>query len=99
MKEYAAPETVVITGASSGLGAELAKLYAAPGVSLALIGRNVERLNVLRQACEVSGAAVSVGVLDVRDAASLTAWLSSFADRHPVDVAIAAAGMPFVGRG
>jgi NAD(P)-dependent dehydrogenase (short-subunit alcohol dehydrogenase family) len=31
---------VVITGASSGLGAALALLYAGPGVAMGLLGRN-----------------------------------------------------------
>jgi NAD(P)-dependent dehydrogenase (short-subunit alcohol dehydrogenase family) len=35
---------VVITGASSGLGAALASAYAGPGVAMGLIGRHPERL-------------------------------------------------------
>ena len=35
---------IVITGASSGLGRALALEYAAPGVTLALIGRDADRL-------------------------------------------------------
>ena len=38
-----APTAVVVTGASHGLGAALARHYAAPGVALALIGRNPAR--------------------------------------------------------
>ena len=33
--------TIVITGASSGIGAALAKQFAAPGINLVLAGRQV----------------------------------------------------------
>ena len=38
------PRTILITGASSGIGGALARAYAAPGVLLHLGGRNAERL-------------------------------------------------------
>ncbi|WP_152613310.1 SDR family NAD(P)-dependent oxidoreductase, partial [Inquilinus limosus] len=38
------PAAILITGASSGLGAALAKAYAAPGVRLVLLGRDAARL-------------------------------------------------------
>ncbi len=44
-----ANETVLITGASSGLGMELAKLFAADGSDLVLVARREERLNELAQ--------------------------------------------------
>ena len=42
-------ETVLITGASSGLGMELAKLFAADGSDLVLVARREERLIELAQ--------------------------------------------------
>ncbi|HTZ37450.1 MAG TPA: SDR family NAD(P)-dependent oxidoreductase, partial [Stellaceae bacterium] len=45
-----AHSTIVITGASSGLGAALATAYAAPGVTLGLIARNATRLAATRDA-------------------------------------------------
>jgi NAD(P)-dependent dehydrogenase (short-subunit alcohol dehydrogenase family) len=38
------PQSLLITGASSGIGEALARHYAAPGVALALTGRDAERL-------------------------------------------------------
>ena len=41
------PRSVLITGASSGIGRALALAYAAPGARLALIGRDPERLEAV----------------------------------------------------
>ena len=40
--------TILITGASSGLGAEMARQFAAKGHDLALCARRTERLEELR---------------------------------------------------
>ena len=40
-------ETVLITGASSGIGLELAKCFAADGCRLVLVARNTEALEEL----------------------------------------------------
>jgi short-subunit dehydrogenase len=54
-------KAIVITGASDGIGAELARQLAAPGVALALAARNTERLAKVREACEAKGAtAISI---------------------------------------
>ena len=47
---------IVITGASSGLGRALAIEYAAPGVALALIGRDPTRLEEVADAARAKGA-------------------------------------------
>ena len=51
--------TIVITGASSGLGAALALLYAGPGVAMGLIGRDPERLAASAAACRTARSAKS----------------------------------------
>ena len=84
--------SVVITGASSGLGAALARAYAAPNVVLGLIGRNATRLAATEAACKAAGAEVSAATIDVGDAASLGAWLMDFDRKHPIDLLVANAG-------
>jgi short-subunit dehydrogenase len=83
---------VIITGASSGLGASLAKAYAAPHVALGLHGRDRQRLEATARACEALGATVNTAIIDVTDAPAMASWLREFDDRHPVDLLIANAG-------
>ena len=54
------PQNIVITGASSGLGAALAVHYAAPGVTLYLHGRNEERLEKTAVSCREQPAPASM---------------------------------------
>src|SRR5687768_8104666 len=56
------PARVLITGASSGIGAALARLYAARGARLVLIARDGERLNAV--ASEVGGIAIAGDIAD-----------------------------------
>jgi short-subunit dehydrogenase len=87
------PSVIVITGASSGLGAALALAYAASGVTLGLLGRDGARLNATAAACAAKGAAVETGTADVRDRDAMTKWLAGFDTAHPVDMVIANAGI------
>jgi short-subunit dehydrogenase len=85
--------SIVITGASSGIGEALALEYAAPGVALALSGRDGERLNAVAESCRTRGAAVDAVAVDVTDRAALADWLTRFDDAHPVDLLVANAGV------
>ncbi|SKA25895.1 Short-chain dehydrogenase [Enhydrobacter aerosaccus] len=85
--------SIVITGASSGIGAALALDYAAPGVTLALLGRDSERLAAVVAACQKRGAIVSARQIDVTDRQAVTAWLTEFDDASPIDLVIANAGI------
>jgi len=85
--------SIVITGASSGIGEALALDYAAPGVALALNGRDGARLNAVAAACRGKGATVDARQIDVTDRTALSGWLAGFDDAHPVDLVIANAGI------
>ena len=90
MKSYS---SIVITGASSGIGEALALDYAAPGIALALNGRDGARLGAVAEACRAKGAEVDAAPIDVTDRDAIAAWLQRFDDVHPVDLLIANAGI------
>ncbi len=85
--------SILITGASSGIGAALAQHYAAPGIRLALQGRDRVRLDAVAAACRGRGAAVATAVLDVTDHAALAAWIAAMDDAGPLDLVVANAGI------
>jgi NADP-dependent 3-hydroxy acid dehydrogenase YdfG len=83
---------VVITGASSGLGAALAAAYAGPETALGIVGRNPERLAATASVCRAAGASVDSALIDVADGPALAAWLGEFDRAHPVELLVANAG-------
>lgn len=87
------PRSIVITGASSGIGEELAYAYAAPGVVLGLTGRDPGRLAAVAERCRGLGAEVEDVVLDAADRDAMAAWLAAVDERAPVDLVIANAGI------
>ena len=87
------PRAILITGASSGLGAALALAYAGPGVALALGGRNRERLEAVAARCRERGAGVETRVADVTDEAAMEAWILAADQSAPLDLVIANAGI------
>ena len=58
-------KTALITGASSGIGAELARIHAAAGGDLVLVARRQDRLEALKS--EISNSTVHVIVKDLSD--------------------------------
>ena len=94
------PGSILITGASDGIGAALAEIYATPGKHLALGGRDTERLSAVAESCRQRGATVVEAAFDITDALAVAAWVEA-ADRvAPLDLAIANAGIqggPFRG--
>ena len=85
------PLKVFITGASSGIGAALARHYAESGAILGLAARRAAQLQALADALATP---VSVYALDVADSAALAAAAQDFIARHGVpDIVIANAGI------
>ena len=87
------PQHVLITGASSGIGAALAIEYAGPGVRLALFGRDEGRVREVAEACRAKGALVAAILVDVTDAEAMTTAVILVDDAHPLDLVIANAGV------
>lgn len=84
------PRHVLITGASSGIGAALARRLAAPGRRLTLLGRDTTRLRAVATGCAGEVETISV---DVVDAAAMTAVIDSAFATSPVDLLVANAGI------
>lgn len=85
--------SILITGASSGIGRALALAFAGPDAQLSLIGRNAQRLGQVADEARARGANVITTQLDVRDGDSLRAWISAQDQARPFDLAIANAGI------
>lgn len=86
-------ETILITGASSGIGAALAERYAAPGRVLALHGRHEERLASIASTCAAKGARTLTASIDVTDRDAMAAWITGVDRETPLDLVIANAGI------
>ena len=80
---------VVITGASSGIGAELARLFARRGQALLLVARRRDRLEAL--AAELKGQA-EILPLDLAEPGAVQVLLEHIGDR-PVEVLVNNAGL------
>jgi short-subunit dehydrogenase len=87
------PSTVLITGATGGIGAALARHYAEAGRTLILHGRDAPRLASLTRDCENLGAKVQTVTFDLRDPAAAIAALRSLSAQHEIHLAIANAGV------
>ena len=87
------PRSILVTGASSGIGRALALAYAAPGVHLALLGRDAGRLEATARAARTKGASVETGTIDVRDRVAMARWIAAADAAHPIDLAVANAGI------
>jgi short-subunit dehydrogenase len=91
-------QRILITGASSGLGAEMARQFAAKGRDLALCARRVDRLEELRTELTAKhGVRVAVRGLDVNDSDAVFSVFAELQDElGGIDRVIVNAG---VGKG
>jgi NAD(P)-dependent dehydrogenase (short-subunit alcohol dehydrogenase family) len=89
-----AGRTVLITGASSGLGLRFARVAAAAGAKVALAARRVDRLETLASEIAASGGTAHPVAMDVTDEASVIAGFDAAeAALGPIETVIANAGM------
>ena len=88
--------TTVITGAASGMGAEIARILAADGVHLALVDHNAEALETV--AAGLRGTTVTTHVVDLRDDEAVFTAVGEITSAHPhVNALITCAGSSMLG--
>ncbi len=91
-------KSVFITGASSGIGAAVARTFAAEGAKVALLARRTERLEEVKREIEVCGGRALVFACDVSDAEGLkTAAEHTVECFGGIDVVLANAGFGMSG--
>ncbi|ROW18173.1 hypothetical protein VPNG_00119 [Cytospora leucostoma] len=92
-----AGKVAVITGASSGIGAAVAKALAAQGAHVAIAARRVEVLDSLKSTIiSTSGVKVLAQATDVTDRSQVEALIKTTEETlGPVDVLVACAGVMY----
>ncbi len=84
----------LVTGASSGLGAQFARTLAANGALVVLAARRVERLKDLRAEIEAEGGAADVAPMDVTDLDSIAAAVAKIeSENGPIDILVNNSGV------
>ena len=86
-------KTILITGASSGIGAALSLRYASPTTLLILQGRNEKRLKAIAFEAELKGARVITKLLDLRESQNVETWIKETHKTHPINLAFLNAGI------
>ncbi|MCB6992551.1 SDR family oxidoreductase [bacterium 210820-DFI.6.37] len=91
-------KVAVVTGASSGLGADAARAYIEAGAAVALIARRKERLENLKAELIAKGGRAMAVQCDVSDEESVKAACDSIAGEYgKIDVLLNAAGVSPLG--
>jgi short-subunit dehydrogenase len=88
-------QRVLITGASSGIGAELAERFAEAGATVGLVARRADRLAEVLERCRAHSPDSQLRVCDMADSAqvdALAGW--AVGDFGGVDVLVNNAGIP-----
>lgn len=89
-----AGRVALITGASSGLGAQFARTLSAAGAAVVLAGRRVERLKTLRSEIEGHGGDAHVVGCDVTDTDSIrSAVAHAETEVGPIDILVNNSGV------
>jgi NADP-dependent 3-hydroxy acid dehydrogenase YdfG len=79
--------SIVIVGAGPNLGAAVARRFGREGFAVGLISRNADKLDAMAADLANEGISAAAAPADIRDAAALSAAITSLADQlGPVEV-------------
>ena len=94
-----AGRVALVTGASSGLGAQFAKTLAKAGAAVVLASRRVDKLQDLRAEIEAEGGSAHVVQLDVTNTASIKAAVAhAETEVGSIDILVNNSGVSATGR-
>ena len=80
MKKF---RSILITGASNGIGKALADRLAEPGVFIAISGRTSSDLQLVCNQCQAKGATVLAKAIDVTDQKAMSEWIRMLTNPTP----------------
>jgi short-subunit dehydrogenase len=86
-------KNILITGASRGIGEQLALAYAQEDVHLILLARDGDKLAEVAQRCLDKKATVLTQCIDIADEFSLKSFITKIDEHYPIDLVIANAGV------
>jgi NAD(P)-dependent dehydrogenase (short-subunit alcohol dehydrogenase family) len=87
-------KTVIVTGASSGIGRAAALLFAAHGALVIAVGRREKELSSLADEIQAAGGSVRIATADLREPSQIEAFVEeTFANSGQIDVLVNAAGI------
>jgi short-subunit dehydrogenase len=90
-------ETIIVTGAGSGLGKEIALLFSQQGYHVLLTGRTVERLLAVKRIIEEKGGVADVLELDVQKESDISRKIGEISKTHRISGLVNNAGVGHFG--
>lgn len=94
MSETNPQRVSIVTGASRGIGAAIAKALAADGKHVVCVARNQAKLDEVKAAIEADGGSASTKTCDISDGEAITAMVEAVAEEHGrIDILVNNAGI------
>lgn len=90
-------KTILITGAGTGLGKELALAYAKRGDRIILVGRTKESLNKVKDLIKMTKGSSLVAMCDISDEQAVKKLIEGLARIEKIDMLINNAGIGYFG--
>jgi len=94
MAEQNDKRVAIVTGASRGIGAAVAKALAAQGRHVVCVARNEDKLNEVKAEIEAAGGSAEVRTCDIAEQAGIEALIEAVFDAHGrLDILVNNAGI------